>query len=467
MVTDRTQGVRKLSLIFSLAISAIAYWIWMLVYNDRIPLTITVVKNYLFFLEILLLGLVLGFKSKGVDRDIIDPRWAVANRNALRQVAAALFSAFVVITAFQVKAISRLFFFSFAPILYLTLLICHQRLPSLIARRLFRGNREERILLVGSRLKAQGMRSWLKNKQHLGFRTVGILSDDAADGNAGTDYHLLGPVSDLERVACEFGITQVILVELALAAKVLQECIHVCERMGMRLLAVSDLEEQFRRPVTLFEDDGRRFVGLRDEPLEDPLNQFLKRSLDLAISVPVTIFILPSVTLLVWLAQSLQSPGPIFFIQSRVGVQNRTFQIIKYRTMRVQSGDESRQATASDSRTFPAGRWLRKFSLDELPQFFNVMTGQMSIVGPRPHLKQHDEIFSRALNNFRVRAKVKPGITGLAQVRGFRGEVRQERDIIERVNSDIYYLENWSLGLDCYIILQTAGQLFFPPKTAY
>jgi putative colanic acid biosynthesis UDP-glucose lipid carrier transferase len=247
----------------------------------------------------------------------------------------------------------------------------------------------------------------------------------------------------------------------------LRGCIQICEKIGIRLLVISDLEEQFRHSITLFEDDGRRFIGLRDEPLENPFNRVLKRLMDIAIALPVAALILPVATLFVWILQRFQSPGPVFFVQPRAGLQNREFTIFKYRTMHLNRADETIQATHNDVRIYPAGRWMRKFSMDELPQFFNVLRGDMSVVGPRPHLIQHNELFARALNSFHVRASVKPGITGLAQVRGFRGGTREEKDIVHRVNSDIYYLENWSLSMDCYILLRTVGQVLFPPKSAY
>jgi lipopolysaccharide/colanic/teichoic acid biosynthesis glycosyltransferase len=134
--------------------------------------------------------------------------------------------------------------------------------------------------------------------------------------------------------------------------------------------------------------------------------------------------------------------------------------------MYVRPFDEARQAVPDDDRVFPAGRWLRKFSIDELPQFFNVLRGEMSVVGPRPHLLKHNELFSRAIGNYHVRAVVKPGITGLAQVSGFRGAISQPAEIAARVKADIHYLENWSLASDCWIIVRTARQVIAPPATA-
>jgi putative colanic acid biosynthesis UDP-glucose lipid carrier transferase len=135
--------------------------------------------------------------------------------------------------------------------------------------------------------------------------------------------------------------------------------------------------------------------------------------------------------------------------------------------MRVHNEDESRQASQNDPRVFAAGAWLRKTSLDEIPQFLNVLLGEMSIVGPRPHLKAHDDQFAEAAEAYRFRQFIKPGITGLAQVTGFRGETRGHSDIRNRVQADIEYLEKWSLSLDFSIVCRTAWQMIVPPKSAY
>jgi putative colanic acid biosynthesis UDP-glucose lipid carrier transferase len=156
----------------------------------------------------------------------------------------------------------------------------------------------------------------------------------------------------------------------------------------------------------------------------------------------------------------------VIYKQPRAGLQNQLFFIYKFRSMHLGNDDENRQASAADTRIFPAGRWFRRTSLDEIPQFLNVFRGEMSLVGPRPHLVQHNEQFARHMKSYYVRAMVKPGITGLAQVRGFRGEARSEQDIVKRIESDISYLETWSFSLDLVILARTAWQVLFPPKTA-
>src|SRR5262249_31592856 len=151
--------------------------------------------------------------------------------------------------------------------------------------------------------------------------------------------------------------------------------------------------------------------------------------LDLFVATPVVLIILPPFTLLVWILQRLQSPGPIFFTQARTGMRGRAFTIYKYRTMHINGEPETKQASKEDPRVYSAGRLLRKLSLDELPQFINVLKGDMSVVGPRPHLPKHEEMFVRVMRRYLIREFIRPGITGWAQVNGFRGEIHRESDI--------------------------------------
>lgn len=171
--------------------------------------------------------------------------------------------------------------------------------------------------------------------------------------------------------------------------------------------------------------------------------------------------------MIVWLAQRLQSPGPLFHKQTRAGMQIRRFDIWKFRTMHPANTNLARQATTEDERVYPLGKLFRKLSIDEIPQFWNVLCSDMSVVGPRPHLLEHNQQFSQQMANYQVRTFVKPGITGLAQVRGFRGEAQTSKDIQNRVACDIEYLENWNLSLECGIIMRTMAQLVVPPTSAY
>jgi lipopolysaccharide/colanic/teichoic acid biosynthesis glycosyltransferase len=257
------------------------------------------------------------------------------------------------------------------------------------------------------------------------------------------------------------------MLDLPMAPEQIVALGNLCDKMGVRLFIVNDLEDKLHRSVLFLEDDGFHFLAFRQEPLECPIGRMMKRAFDIAIALPVVLFVLPLTSLAVWLCHRVQSPGPLFFTQRRTGKYNQEFQILKYRTMHVDHGDEARQATEDDCRVFRTGRWMRKLSLDELPQFVNVLRGEMSVVGPRPHFVDHDELFGEIANFYRVRSFIKPGITGLAQVRGLRGEARRDQDLIDRIHSDLYYLENWSLLLDWVIIVRTAWHVVFPPKSAY
>ena len=196
------------------------------------------------------------------------------------------------------------------------------------------------------------------------------------------------------------------------------------------------------------------------------MSRIVKRTIDLFFSIPVVIFVLPPLCLVVKIFQAIQSPGPLFQRQTRAGAAKRPFRIFKFRTMRVDQGDAaSKQATAGDPRIYPMGRILRKTSLDEIPQFLNVFFGDMSVVGPQPYTVIHNRKFSEIMDQYHVRTFAKPGITGLAQTNGFRGEAKNQEDVIQRSKLDIEYIENWSLPLDFLIIFKALIQLFKAPPT--
>jgi putative colanic acid biosynthesis UDP-glucose lipid carrier transferase len=176
--------------------------------------------------------------------------------------------------------------------------------------------------------------------------------------------------------------------------------------------------------------------------------------------------VLPITSLFVAIIHAIQPPGPLFYVQTRAGLQNQTFRCFKYRTMHATNHDATVQAKVNDSRIFPAGHWLRKLSVDELPQFLNVLFNEMSVVGPRPHLVEHNDKFANITDSYHIRAFIKPGITGMAQIRGYRGEISCEGDLENRIKSDLYYIEKWSFNLDLLIILRTFMSVFAPPATA-
>lgn len=208
-------------------------------------------------------------------------------------------------------------------------------------------------------------------------------------------------------------------------------------------------------------------LSLRTIPIEEPLNLILKRTFDIILSCIVIVAVLSWLTPIFAILIKLESKGPVFFKQKRNGLDYKEFYCYKYRSMKPNPLADINQVSKNDVRITKVGKFLRKTSLDELPQFFNVFLGEMSVVGPRPHMVSHTHMYAERIDKFMVRHFIKPGITGLAQVSGFRGEVETDHDIINRVKYDIFYLENWSILLDIKIIFLTILNAIQGDRKAY
>lgn len=465
MITQRNHGLFSLVTAFQIGVAITLYWAMFLLFN-KVYRPVAMPERYFFYFALMVMGLLLHavYRYKS-DASLLRKDIFAKHRTAVLQTLFALTAIVVFLVATKDGSISRLFLFCFSVALYAALFLTGTVFPAWLARFTFSGSNQERTLLVGPVEKAWALREWLQRKSDLGIRTIGLVTDER--NGHGDELPVLGELAEFSRVVAEFNVTQTILVELPLSPNTLNDMVRTCEKLGVRLLIFNDLQEKIRRPISHFHDDGYEFFGLRNEPLQNPLNRVCKRVIDIAVALPVVLLILPALTLVVWIFQRMQSPGPVFYTQERNGFQKRRFRIWKFRTMNVNNGNAARQATENDERIYPAGRWFRKVSIDEFPQFINVLKGDMSVVGPRPHLPEHDEQFARLTDNFYVRKFVKPGITGLAQVNGFRGETRDHSALLHRLEYDIEYLENWSLGADLAIIAQTAVQVVKPPKTAY
>ena len=208
-------------------------------------------------------------------------------------------------------------------------------------------------------------------------------------------------------------------------------------------------------------------ISLRTIPLDKVVNKRIKHFFDVVFSLFVILTVLSWLTPILGLLIKLESRGPVFFKQRRNGLNYKEFYCYKFRSMRLNSKADLEQVQKNDPRVTKFGKILRKFSLDELPQFFNVILGDMSVVGPRPHMVSHTEMYAKSVDKFMVRHFIKPGITGLAQINGCRGEVENEKDIVNRVKFDIFYIENWSILLDLRIIYKTVINVISGEEKAY
>jgi putative colanic acid biosynthesis UDP-glucose lipid carrier transferase len=325
-------------------------------------------------------------------------------------------------------------------------------------------------LIIGDSMSLDSLRKWIKRHTKLGFSFEGMFTTDEEAPSFAQIPLLDNKLKKLEKYLSENKIHQLILLPNSNMDKWIRVVSDLGAKHGCRILVYNNLSGYFDSRLVFVEESGRQFFTLQNEPLESPFNQMVKRSFDLLISVPALVFVLPPCMLMVKLFQSIQSRGPLFFKQERVGMAGGSFIIWKFRSMSFAKDgerDESQQAHPGDERIFAFGAFIRRFSIDEIPQFINVLKGEMSLVGPRPYLAKHDFLFERDYKAYRIRQFVKPGITGPAQCRGLRGEFTDPELLQKRIELDFNYVGNWTIWLDCEIVLRTIIQVLFPPKSAY
>ena len=246
--------------------------------------------------------------------------------------------------------------------------------------------------------------------------------------------------------------------------QLIERTASLCQHRMIKFYYVATAEEKLNlQPVQM---DDLEVMGIYSSPLEDPLNRLLKRVADILLSI---LFLIPTVLLLPFIVLIIkrQSPGPVLFRQQRTGQDGHSFCCYKFRSMHVNKDADRLQATKNDPRVFPFGNFMRKTNIDELPQFWNTLVGNMSIVGPRPHMIAHTEQYDKLIDKYMVRHFVKPGITGWAQVTGFRGETPELWQMEGRIERDIWYIQNWSLWLDLRIIWLTVKLIFKKDQQAY
>ena len=245
------------------------------------------------------------------------------------------------------------------------------------------------------------------------------------------------------------------------------DLMYQSEKECIKFKIVPNLSVFITRDVHIEYFGDLPILSLRSDPLDDVGNRIKKRVLDIIVSFLVIVFILSWLIPLLGLLIKLQSKGPIFFSQLRTGKNKKPFYCLKFRSMQSNNDADLKQATRNDSRVTPIGRFIRKTSLDEFPQFINVFKGEMSLVGPRPHMLKHTTDYSKLVDDYMVRQFLKPGITGWAQVNGYRGEITNPEQIKMRIIKDLWYLENWSLWLDIQILFLTVYQVFKGDKQAF
>jgi putative colanic acid biosynthesis UDP-glucose lipid carrier transferase len=250
-------------------------------------------------------------------------------------------------------------------------------------------------------------------------------------------------------------------------ARDIREIIHYCENNVVHFYSVPNVRSYVHHRMTFHMLGTVPYLSLRPEPLRNPFNRFVKRTFDIIFSAFFLCTIFPLIALVVSIVTKVTMPGPVFFRQKRNGLNGEEFYCYKFRSMRVNEDADRVQATKDDPRKTRWGEIMRHYNIDELPQFWNVFKGDMSVVGPRPHMLLHTEQYSKLIDKYMVRHFVKPGITGWSQVNGARGETKELSDMERRIKGDIFYVEHWNLELDLFIIYKTVANVFKGEKEAY
>ncbi|MCU0417243.1 MAG: undecaprenyl-phosphate glucose phosphotransferase [Cytophagaceae bacterium] len=319
------------------------------------------------------------------------------------------------------------------------------------------------VLIVGAGPVGEQIMKYILRHETAGYRFIGFLDD--APNRVRHSELVLGNTSEIKHINQK--VDEVFCALPLSAARQIQDLIKYCDNNLIRLHIVPDFRGLLNKKMDLDFFDNVPVLHIRKEPLESLLNRFFKRSFDIGFSLLVVVLIFPWLFPLLALAIKLSSPGPVFFKQKRSGRNNDEFNCYKFRSMAVNKDSDSKQATENDTRITWIGKFLRKSNLDELPQFFNVLMGHMSVVGPRPHMLKHTKDYSKLIDKFMVRQLVKPGITGWAQVNGYRGGTPNPRYMMKRVQYDLWYIENWTLLLDIQIIFLTVYRMFKGDKNAF
>ena len=326
--------------------------------------------------------------------------------------------------------------------------------------RIVTGNNFRNAIIIGYTNEALDLKKIFDERPDYGYRFKGFFSDKKVNEN------IEGKIASIKAYCIENKIDEIYCSLNELSNEKLKDLVEFGDENNIMVKFIPDSKAIFSKNLKIDYYELFPVLSLQKTALHDPLIKNFKRGFDFIFSLFVIILVLSWLTPLMALLIKLESRGPVFFKQSRPGLDEQEFLCYKFRSMQVNVTTE-KEASRNDPRVTRIGRFIRKTSIDELPQFFNVLLGDMSVVGPRPHLWSQNKNYGNRIKKYMVRHYVKPGITGLAQVKGCRGEIETDNDMINRIKYDVYYIENWSLLMDIKIIIQTVVNIFKGEEKAY
>lgn len=356
--------------------------------------------------------------------------------------------------------------------LYLVLLgiiICTERLVLRVMLKRYRtkGGNLRFVVLVGSSVSINELYRELTVQGWAGYRVIGYF-DYEASKDMPEECRYLGKPEMIEGFLKENRHIHYLFCGLRDTHRDdIMRIIGICDNNLVRFYSVPNLHNYVQNRVYLDMVGSVPILKLRNENISRLGNQMAKRAFDLVFSTLFLCTLFPFILIIVTIVTKITMPGPVFFKQKRNGLNDKEFYCLKFRSMKVNADADKVQATKDDPRKTKWGNFMRKTSIDELPQFINVFMGDMSVVGPRPHMLKHNVEYSKLIDKYMVRNLVKPGVTGWSQVTGHRGETKELKDMADRIKGDIWYIENWSFWLDIYIIFKTVVNAIRGEEKAY
>ena len=330
-----------------------------------------------------------------------------------------------------------------------------------------KGRNQRFVVLVGTGYNSIQLYDELTSDSSSGFSVEGYFADQPCSDYPERCHYLGTPSETITWLDAHPYVSQLYCSLSSARKNEILPIINYCENHLVHFYSLPNLYNFMHNRVYINILDTVPFLSLRKDPLSLCENRLFKRLIDFLVSGVFLCTLFPLIFLVVAVVTKLTMPGPVFFKQKRNGLNDKEFYCYKFRSMKVNDEADSLQATKNDSRTTKWGSFMRKTSIDELPQFINVFKGEMSVVGPRPHMLKHTIEYSRLIDKYMVRHFVKPGVTGWAQVTGFRGETKELKDMEGRIKADIWYIEHWSFWLDMYIIYKTIVNAIHGEANAY
>lgn len=326
--------------------------------------------------------------------------------------------------------------------------------------RIVTGSNYRSAIIIGYTPEAIRLKEVFETRKDYGYRFAGYFSDKKQHPS------IIGKIDDIRQFTIENKIDEIYCSLNEISNEKLKDLVEFADDNNKTIKFIPDTKEIFSKNLKVDYYELFPVLSLQKTQLHNPIVKGIKRAFDVLFSLFVIIFVLSWLIPVLAILIKLESKGPVFFKQGRPGMDEEEFFCYKFRSMQV-NGFTEKEASKNDPRVTKMGKFMRKTSMDELPQFFNVLLGDMSVVGPRPHLWSQNKAYASKIKKYMVRHYVKPGITGLAQVKGFRGEIETEEDMINRIKLDVFYIENWSLIMDIKIIFQTVFNIFKGEDKAY